>query len=309
MSTNQPLDGITVISLAGNLPGPLAAARLSALGAHVIKVEPPAGDALEAGVPAYYAELTAGQEILTLDLKDPAGIGRLGELAAEADILLTAMRPKAAVALGLPGLVDEYELVHVEIVGFAGDRADVPGHDLTYQAAHATLVPGHMPTIPVADVLGGEHAALEALAGLRERDVRRGVGAQVGAGRSGSTGSAGAGAGNASAGGAGDGTARRGIVRRVVLDEAAGWAAGPARHGLSSPGGHLGGGTPFYRTYATADGHVAVACLEPHFAKALAAALGSDHETLERAFAAEPTAHWVAFAAEYDLPIEPIIER
>ncbi|WP_166969732.1 CoA transferase [Brevibacterium atlanticum] len=297
MSSAQPLDGITVISLAGNLPGPLAAARLTALGAHVIKVESPSGDALEAGVPAYYAELTAGQEILTLDLKNPAEFARLRELAAEADILLTAMRPKAAAALGLPDLVEEYALVHVEIVGFAGDRADVPGHDLTYQAAHATLVPGHMPTIPVADVLGGEHAALEALAGLRERDVRQG-GAGVGDG---------AGAGSAVVGGTGDGSAPGGIVRRVVLDEAAAWAAGPARHGLSSPGGHLGGGTPFYRTYATADGHVAVACLEPHFAKALAANLGADHETLERAFAGEPTAHWAAFATEHDLPIEAIV--
>lgn len=293
MSRPQPLEGITVISLAGNLPGPLAAARLTALGAHVIKVEPPSGDALEAGVPAYYEELTAGQEILTIDLKDPAEFGRLHELAAEADILLTAMRPKAAAALGLPSLVDEHELVHVEIVGFAGDRADVPGHDLTYQAAHSTLVPGLMPTIPVADVLGGEHAALEALAGLRERDVRRGAGADGGAG-------------SAGAGGTGDGSGRGGIVRRVVLDEAAAWAAGPARHGLSSPGGHLGGGIPFYRTYATRDGHVAVACLEPHFAKALASNLGSDHGTLERAFAAESTAHWVDFAAEHDLPIEAI---
>lgn len=306
MNTTQPLDGITVISLAGNLPGPLAAARLTALGAHVIKVEPPLGDALEAGVPAYYEELTAGQEIIMLDLKNPAEFGRMRELASKADLLLTAMRPKAAAALGLPELVDEFGLVHVEIVGFAADRADVPGHDLTYQAAHSTLVPGHMPTIPVADVLGGEHAALEALAGLRERDVRRSAG-----GVAGTEGSAGASREEVGAGSGADlgGEPRGGIVRRVVLDEAAAWAAGPARHGLTSPEGYLGGGTPFYRTYATQDGHVAVACLEPHFAKALATNLGADHDALEHAFAAESTAHWVAFAAEHDLPIEPIVRN
>src|SRR5699024_3220627 len=172
-------------------------------------------------------------------------------------------------------------LVHVEIVGFAGDRADVPGHDLTYQAAHATLVPGHMPTVPVADVLGGEHAALEALAGLPQRDVGRGGSSAVG------------------------GTSS-GIVRRVVLDEAAAWAAGPARHGLSSPGSPLGGGSPLYRTYATADGHSAVTCAEPRFAQDPAPNRGSHHDTLERAFAAEPTARWVDFAAQHDLPIEAI---
>lgn len=281
MTDQTPLNGITVLTLAVNLPGPLAAARLTQLGARVIKVEPPDGDPLEGAVAEYYRELTEGQEIRRVDLKTADGAKELGSLAAEADVLLTAMRPRAAAALGVPELVDEHGLVHVEIVGFAGDRADVPGHDLTYQAAHATLVPGHMPTVPVADVLGGEHAALEALAGLRQRDVGRGGSSAVG------------------------GTSS-GIVRRVVLDEAAAWAAGPARHGLSSPGSPLGGGSPFYRTYATADGHIAVACVEPHFAKALAANLGSDHDTLERAFAAEPTARWVDFAAQHDLPIEAI---
>lgn len=278
MYDREPLDGVTVITLAVNLPGPLAAARLKSMGARVIKVEPPQGDPLDAAAREYFEELSAGQEIVTIDLKDPAGRERLESLAAEADIVLTAMRPRAAAALGLPELVERHGLVHVEIVGFAGDRADVPGHDLTYQAAHSTLVPGTMPTVPIADVLGSENAVVAALAGLRQRGQRTG--------------------------GTGGG-----IVRLVVLDEAAAWAAGPARHGLSSPGSHLGGGSPFYRTYATADGHVAVACIEPHFARALATQLGSEHEELERAFAAQPTAHWTEFAAEHDLPIEAIAHQ
>ncbi|MFE1083351.1 CoA transferase [Brevibacterium sediminis] len=273
MPDQQPLDGVTVISLAVNLPGPLAAARLSALGAEVIKIEPLTGDPLDAAVPEYYRELTVGQDIRRIDLKDPAGKAGLEALAADAQVLLTAMRPRAAAALGLPELVEQHGLVHVEIVGFAGDRADVPGHDLTYQAAHSTLVPGTMPTVPIADVLGGEHAALEALAGLRQKE-------QLGA--------------------------AGGIVKRIVLDDAAAWAAGPARHGLSSPGGHLGGGSPFYRTYPTSDGHIAVACLEPHFAKALAAHIGTEEAVLESTFAGKPTAHWVDFAAEHDLPIERV---
>lgn len=274
MNDREPLAGTSVITLAVNLPGPLAAARLASLGARVVKVEPPQGDVLAVAAPQYYSELTDGQEILTIDLKDPAGLAQLTDLAAEADILLTAMRPRAAAALGIPELVRRHELVHVEIVGFAGERADVPGHDLTYQAAHSTLVPGTMPTVPIADVLGGEHAAFEALAGLREKE------------RLGAAG---------------------GIVKRVVLDDAAAWAAGPARHGLSSPGSHLGGGSPLYRTYAAADGHVAVACLEPHFAKKLTELLGGTHDELEGAFARRGTAEWVAFADEHDLPIEPLV--
>lgn len=275
MNDHEPLADVTVINLAINLPGPLAAARLSALGARVIKVEPPAGDPVAQIVPEYYRELSAEHEIVTINLKDEAGIAQLAELAADADILITAMRPRAAESLGLPCLVERYGLVHVEIVGFAGDRANVPGHDLTYQAAHGTLIPGSTPTIPVADIVGGESATIAALAGLRQRDSQT------------------------------EGT-RGGVLRRVVLDDAAAWAAGPARHGLTSPGGPLGGGSPFYRTYDTADGAIAVGCLEPAFAKAMAQHVGSDFETLERAFAGKPTSEWMSLAQAHDLPFEPV---
>ena len=275
MSEHDLLAGVTVINLAINLPGPYAAARLSSLGARVIKVEPPTGDPVAHVVPEYYRELTSGHEILTLNLKDDEGIARLHELAAEADVLITAMRPRAAQSLGLPDIVERHGLVHVEIVGFAGEREDIPGHDLTYQAAHGTLVPGMTPTVPVADIVGGESAATAALAGLHKRDSQTGG-------------------------------KRTGIVNRVVLDEAAARAAGPARHGLSSPSGPLGGGSPFYRTYDTADGTIAVGCVEPVFAKALAQHVGSDHASLEAAFAAKPTSDWMELARAHDLPFEPV---
>lgn len=275
MNDNAPLAGVTVINLAINLPGPFAAARLSALGARVIKVEPPAGDPVAQVAPKYYEELSEGHEVLAINLKDEAGLRHLDELAADADILSTAMRPRAAAALGVPELIERYGLVHVEIVGFAGKRADVPGHDLTYQAAHGTLIAGSTPTVPVADIVGGESAATAALAGLRQRE-------------------------------SGDAGARTGVVQRVVLDDAAAWAAGPARHGLTAPGGPLGGGSPFYRTYDTADGAIAVGCVEPAFAAALAQHIGSDHETLERAFAQKPTSEWMDLARAHDLPFEPV---
>lgn len=37
--------------------------------------------------------------------------------------------------------------------------------------------------------------------------------------------------------------------------------------------------------------------------------IGTEEAVLERTFAAEPTAHWVEFAAEHDLPIEAIAEQ
>ncbi|PZT99619.1 MAG: hypothetical protein DI630_16375, partial [Gordonia sp. (in: high G+C Gram-positive bacteria)] len=41
-----PLHGVRVVSLAMNLPGPLATARLVRMGAAVVKVEHPSGDPL-----------------------------------------------------------------------------------------------------------------------------------------------------------------------------------------------------------------------------------------------------------------------
>ena len=58
--------------------------------------------------------------MLRLDLKDEAGRGRLDELLADADVLLTSSRPSALARMGLAR--DEVEarhphLVHVAIVG------------------------------------------------------------------------------------------------------------------------------------------------------------------------------------------------
>lgn len=271
----KPLDNITVVSTAINLPGPLAAARLRDLGATVIKLESPAGDPLRQFVPDYYAELTAGMQIVQADLKTDAGRGQLLEIAATAQVLITSIRPAAVAKLGLDQVVRQFNLVHVEIVGFDGDRENEPGHDLTYQARHGSLVPPAMPQILGGDLLGGERGATAALAGLNLLRNHPEI--------------------------------TEGTVQRVVLDQAAEWAAAPARYGMTTPGAPLGGGNPFYRMYDTADGVLAVASLEPHFAQRTAELLGSTAEELATQFASRTNAEWVAFAREHDLPFEPVV--
>ena len=44
----RPLKGVRVISLALNLPGPAALRRLADMGAHCLKINPPAGDPMKA---------------------------------------------------------------------------------------------------------------------------------------------------------------------------------------------------------------------------------------------------------------------
>lgn len=274
MSTpNQTLTGVRVVSLAINLPGPLAAARLASLGARVTKVEPPAGDPMTMVAPSWYEELAGGQEVVTIDLKDPAGRAEVEQRLAEADVLITSMRPSALDRLGLADAAQRHGLVLVEIVGHDGERSEEAGHDLTYQATRGLLDPPSMPRVPLVDVLGSERAVSAALAGLIQR------------GRTGA-----------------------GVHQRVVLEDAAHDVSASVRHGLTGPGAVLGGALPFYGLYPAADGWIAVAALEPHFAQRLAAQVGTTAEELRERFAGESAAHWEAFGRQHDIPIVVVRE-
>src|SRR5262245_32916535 len=97
----RPLQGIRLLTLAVNLPGPLAAAELCRLGATVVKIEPPAGDPLAHARPHWYEQLHQGQTILTLDLKKHESHQPFEQHLGQSDLLLTAMRPAALRRLGL----------------------------------------------------------------------------------------------------------------------------------------------------------------------------------------------------------------
>ena len=67
-----PLAGVRVVTIALNLPGPVAAARLQELGADIVTVLPPSGDPVATLVPALYEELHRGQSVRTVDMKSQA---------------------------------------------------------------------------------------------------------------------------------------------------------------------------------------------------------------------------------------------
>ena len=156
-----PLAGVRSAGPAINLPGPLAAARLGALGAAVVAVVLPEGDPLAAASPAWYAALHAGQTILCLDLKGPPIAPGCMTPLATSDLLITASRPAALARLGLawPALHARYPgLGQVAIVGHPARHADRPGHDLTYQAEAGLLTPPTLPPALLADFAGAEEA-------------------------------------------------------------------------------------------------------------------------------------------------------
>ena len=107
--STTPLEGMRVLDVTTSIAGPYCAQILSALGADVVKVEPPdTGDDGRAwGPPFWHGEGTmflsanAGKRSLGLALRDPRGREALLRLADGADVFLQSLRPGLADELGL----------------------------------------------------------------------------------------------------------------------------------------------------------------------------------------------------------------
>lgn len=281
----EVLRGVHVVSMALNIPGPVAVQRLAELGAQVTTVLPPAGDAVQTMFPQLFDELHRGQQILTLDLKCDDGLQQMDSLLEEADLLVTAHRPRAMRRLGLDFAAISTRhprLCQVDIVGHPGEAGDLPGHDLTYQAVNGLLRAEQMPTTLVADMAAAEQAVTAALSVLRLRDQ-----------------------------------SDKGERMEVAISEAAHTVAMPLRYGLTDRRGPLGGGFPLYGVYATAQGHVALAAVEPQFQERVMQhleiqAAPDDLPGLARAlterFTQRTAAEWEAWGHENDIPIAGLRE-
>ncbi len=198
-----PLAGLRVIDGSTVLAGPYCAMLLGDLGADVIKVEPPEGDATrgwgppwvgstEAGTrtAAYYLAVNRNKRALRLDLKAPDGAAILRRLLAGADVLVENFRVGGFARLGFDD--DELRrlnpaLVHLAISGYGptGPAADRPGYDFAIQAASGLMsitgapdAEGGGPTkvgVAISDVVTGMLGAVSILAALvgREREYGR----------------------------------------------------------------------------------------------------------------------------------------
>jgi len=260
------LDGIRVITTAQNVPGPLAAARLRQAGASVTKIEPPSGDPFLELSPAWHAEMHVGIPIERLDLKTVDGQARLAALLAEADVLLTSQRPSALARLNVDPDTLRARFPRLRVLRIVGTVRDPeqPGHDLTYQAQAGLLGDG-MPRTLAADVMTSERAFAGILALLRLPS---------------------------------------GSVMDVGLVESLDPLMAPLRHGLTAPGGTLGGGAPRYGVYETKLGRIAVAALERHFERELYRHLELPvHSDPSSGFLERTAAEWERWARDRGLPI------
>jgi crotonobetainyl-CoA:carnitine CoA-transferase CaiB-like acyl-CoA transferase len=181
------LAGLRVVEIAGEIAGPYCTKLLADLGAEVIKIEPPTGDALRDWGPfpggvhdpeksGMFEYLNAGKLGATIDLAVNGSASH--SLIASADLLCDGMPPGALDGFGLdvsalqalrPGLV----VVRISPFGQHGPLRDRPVTPLTVQAASGwvNLRDPDRPPVQagarIAEYVAGGYAALSALTALR----------------------------------------------------------------------------------------------------------------------------------------------
>jgi crotonobetainyl-CoA:carnitine CoA-transferase CaiB-like acyl-CoA transferase len=199
-----PLAGFRVIDCSTVLAGPFCTMLLGDLGADVVKVEPPEGDATRGWGPpwvgskadgtrtaAYYLAVNRNKRSLRLDLSRDEGRAVLRTLLRGGDVVVENFRVGGFAKLGFSddALRDlNPRLVHLAISGFGtrGPDADKPGYDFVIQAVGGLMSitgePEGRPMkvgVAISDVVSGLFGAVAVLAGLlaREREPRGGGGA------------------------------------------------------------------------------------------------------------------------------------
>lgn len=245
------LDGITVVDLSTFVTGGFCSLMLANQGADVIKIERPSvgddnrhsGPPFVDGESPYFWTVNYGKKSVELNLKSEAGKEALYDLVEEADVFIQNYRPGTAERLD----VDEEtirshreDIVYCAISAFGqtGPWRERPGYDLLIQGMSGIMSvtgeEGGRPVkvgLPQTDLITAMWAAFGIVTALYEREV----------------------------------TGEGEYIDLGMLDAALPWLtkqagkvfAGeePTRMGTKDPV------LAPYQTYATADGHINVACL------------------------------------------------
>ena len=183
-----PLAGMRVVDLTTILLGPVASQMLGDLGADVIKVESPGGDAVrgvgpppvEDGMGALFLTNNRNKRGIVLDLKDPRGLEAMMRLLEGADAFVHNMRAQAIDRLGLDYVAVSARSPSIVYCGAWGFRRSGPyGHKPAYddmmQAVSGLAAlqavdgePRYVKSV-VADKVTGLHVVVAVLAALVHR--------------------------------------------------------------------------------------------------------------------------------------------
>jgi len=256
------LEGVKILDLSMNLPGPYCTMLLCDLGADVIKIEDPRmGDQARVLNEPFFDQLNRGKRSVTLNLKNPAGREAFLKLAMHSDAVLESFRPGVVTRLGIDyGAVSAVNprIVYCSISGFGqdGPMRDVPCHDLNIISMtgiqHMTGIRGGPPVMPsvlIADTATGTMAALALVSALWQRTVKN-------CGQ---------------------------YIDLSMYDTCFSWQHIHTSFLLSgfeygAGEGMLSGAAPSYNLYRTADGkYISVGAVEPHFWAGICKILNKEH--------------------------------
>ncbi len=183
-SAHLPMEGIRVLDLTRVIAGPVCTRYLAALGAEVLRIDPPGHPDMARGQPG---DTLLGKRSALLDLDTPEGVRTLHDLADLADVIVCGYRPGSLDRFGLgedeladrhPGLVALYLCAW----GFTGPWSDRRGFDSIVQAPSGIAMresptgsePGALPC-QLLDHGTGYLAAAAAIDGIRRQETGGGT--------------------------------------------------------------------------------------------------------------------------------------
>jgi crotonobetainyl-CoA:carnitine CoA-transferase CaiB-like acyl-CoA transferase len=188
----QPFEDVDVLDLTQSIAGPVCTQLLAVLGANVVKVEPPDGDAFRdlVGGSIFAAFNHGPKRSLAVDLKSEAGVATVRDLSERADVVVESFRP---------GVLERFDLdydsvsagneavVYCSLTGFGqdGPYSDRPAYDPVVQAMSGVMSVTGYPDRPparigtsVVDWATGTNAAFMVASALHEVD-RTGTGEHI----------------------------------------------------------------------------------------------------------------------------------
>jgi formyl-CoA transferase len=185
----EALKGVRILDMTHVQAGPTCSQLLAWLGADVIKLESPAGDATRGqlrDVPnadsLYFTMLNCNKRSITVNMKSPDGKAVFIELLKKSDIIMENFGPGVLDRLGFP-----WETVHeinprvvmgsIKGFGSSGPYADFKAYENVAQAMGGAMSTTGIPDGPpyvtgaqIGDSGTGLHLAIGLLAALRQRD-------------------------------------------------------------------------------------------------------------------------------------------
>lgn len=181
------LQGLKVVEFCEIAAGPFCAMLLADMGADVIKVERPVGDAMRMWPPVNdgysenFASINRNKRSVVLDLKTEEGVRAAKAIILDSDVVVENFRPGVMARLGIgydSMSAEKPSLIYCSISAFGqeGPRSKEGGFDLTMQAMSGIMSvtgePDGAPTkcgVPLCDFVAALYGAFGISAALNER--------------------------------------------------------------------------------------------------------------------------------------------